>query len=258
MIAFSIWSINIYWYGIFYAVSFLIWYYYISLIIKKKLVEIPNPKEFPEDLMLYSIIWVLLWWRLWYVLIYNIGYFIENPLKIFYIWEWGMAFIWAFIWVTIAVYLLAKKYKISIFTIGDMILSFLPLGLGLGRIWNYLNKELYWIKCNNFLQENVWLLCKDFGDWEMKVVSQLLESLWEGWILLFVMQYLIWKKWLLKKSWRITAIFFIWYGIFRFLIEFVREHPAIDYIWPFSKTQYFMIVFVILWTILLNFGWNKE
>ena len=258
MIAFSIWSINIYWYGIFYAVSFLIWYYYISLIIKKNIVNIPKSKEFPEDLMIYSILWVLIWWRLWYVLIYNIGYFIENPLKVFYVWEWWMAFIGAFVGVAIAIYLLSKKYKIHFLNIGDMLLSFIPLGLGLGRIWNYLNKELYWIKCNNFLQENVWLLCKNFWDGELRIISQLLESLWEGWILLVLMQYLVWKKWILKKPGRVTALFFVWYGVFRFLIEFVREHPSIDYIWIFSKTQYFMIVFIILWIFLLNFGWNKE
>ncbi len=258
MIAFSIGSINIYWYWIFYAISFLLGYYYISLIIKKELIKIPNSKEFPEDLMIYTILWVLIWWRLGYVFIYNIWYFITNPIKIFYVWEWWMAFIGAFIWVGIAIYLLSKKYKISLLKISDMILSFLPIGLGIGRIGNYLNKELYWINCNNFLQEHVWLLCKDFWDWHLRIISQLLESFWEWWILFVLMQYLVWKKGFLGKKWKISSIFIIWYGIFRFIIEFIRAHPTIDYIWPLSKTQYFMIVFVILWIYLLKFSWNKE
>jgi phosphatidylglycerol:prolipoprotein diacylglycerol transferase len=88
-----------------------------------------------------------------------------------------MAFAGAFIWVAIAIFLLAKKYKIKYLAITDLIVSFLPFGLWLGRIWNYLNQELYGKVCPDFL---VWsFLCSKFWTQEYHIANQLLESFFE-------------------------------------------------------------------------------
>lgn len=250
MVAFTIFWFSVHWYGIFYAIAFLVWYFFISYIVNKtNFVKIYNKEEFMDDLLMYTVLWVLLWWRLGYVLFYNFSYFLHNPIKVFYVWEWGMAFAGAFIWVWVSLYLLSKKYKISYFTVTDLIVSILPFGLWLGRIWNYLNWELFWKHCPDYL---LWtFLCKDYGMWWYNISNQLIESFFEWWLLLLIFQYLVWKKKILLSRWKLTAIFIIYYSTVRFILEFVRYHPS-DYILYFSLSisQYLMIIFFIIWIVV--------
>jgi len=249
MVAFSFFWLKIYWYGIFYAVSFLVGYFYIRYLLNHgKYINIKNKEAFLDDLLMYVVLWVLIWGRLGYVLFYNLKYFIHYPWKIIAVWEWGMAFAGAFMWVAISLYLLAKKYKIHYFTLTDIIVSILPFGLWLGRIGNYLNWELFWKACPDFLTTT--FLCKDYGLWGLNISNQLLESFLEGWLLLAIFQYLVWKKWILLSRWKLTIIFVIYYSTVRFFLEFIRYHPQ-DYILYFglSISQYFMILFFIIWLI---------
>jgi len=258
MVAFSIFWFDIHYYGIFYAVSFLLWFFYIKYIIDKwKFITIKNKDKFLDDIFTYIVLWVLLWWRLGYVLFYNFTYFLHNPIKVFYVWEWGMAFAWAFLWVWIAIYLLAKKYKLLFFSISDLIVSILPFGLWIWRIWNYLNWELFWQSCPNFLNNT--FLCKDYWLWWLNLSNQLLESFFEGWLLLIIFQYLVWKKWILLSRWKLTIIFILYYSTVRFLLEFLRYHPG-NYILFFllSISQYFMIIFFIIWIIFFYFKFIKN
>ena len=262
MVALNIFWVNIYWYGIFYAVSFLLWYIYIWIVVNKKLslksLDQWKKEEFVDDYMFHLILWVLLWGRLWYVLIYNPSFFLANPHKVFFVWEWGMAFVWAFVWVMLALLLLGKKYKIWLLSLTDIVVSFLPFWLWLWRVWNFLNKELYGIECPKTIIEKISFLCHDFGDGSMRFVSQMMESFGEWWILLIVMQYLVWKKWWLKYQWLLTWLFMIVYSLFRFSIEFIRWHPQIDYWLFFSKTQWIMIPFFIVWVYLMRKWYTKK
>jgi phosphatidylglycerol:prolipoprotein diacylglycerol transferase len=258
MIAFSIWPVDIHYYGLFYAISFIIWYFYLSFLFKKKNISSNNTqfdnKIFIDDIIFYIIMWVLLWWRLWYVFFYNLSYFVESPWKVFYIREWWMAFAGAFIWVSIAMYLLTKKHKINIFTISDSVLSIAVLWIWLWRIWNYLNQELYWQACNSFFQNNVSFMCNYFWTNTLHFSNQLLESFLEGWLLFIIFQFLIRNKNILKKKWFITITFVLAYSLMRFTLEFIRYHPE-NYILHFwlSISQYLMIIFFIFWIFLLFF-----
>jgi len=257
MVAISFFWIHIYWYGIFYAVSFLIGFFYIKYLLNHlKSISIINKDEFLDDLLMYVVLWVLFWWRFGYVFFYNFSYFLESPLKVFYVWEWWMAFAGAFLWVGLSLYLLAKKYKINFFSLTDIIVSILPFGLWIWRIWNYLNWELYGKACPNFLETT--FLCKDYGLWWLNISNQLLESFFEWWLLLFIFQYLVWKKWILLSRWKLTTIFVIYYATIRFFLEFIRYHPN-DYILYFwlSISQYFMILFFIIWLLFLFLN-NKK
>lgn len=251
MIAFSIWPIHIHWYGIFYAVSFLLGYFYVKYILKKnKWIEVSNPGKFLDDLFFFVVLGVLLGWRLGYVFFYNPEYFLKYPWKVFFVWEWWMAFAGAFIWVAIALYFLSKKYRISFIRVTDLIVSFLPFWLWLWRIGNYLNWELFWKACPSFL---IWtFLCNTFWTGSLHISNQLLESFFEWWLLFFIFQYLVWKKDILKKEGVLTVFFILYYSIVRFLLEFVRWHPK-DYILYFwlSISQYFMILFFVLGMVLL-------
>lgn len=256
MIAFSIWPINIYYYGIFYAVSFLLWFLYIKYILHLwKYVYVKDKKSFIDDIFFYIVLWVLIWGRLGYVFFYNFDYFLANPLKIFYVWEWGMAFVWAFIWVGIALYLLSKKYKISFYSVSDLILSFAPFGILLWRFWNYLNSELYGKVCPESL---VWtFLCSNFWTSQLYLSNQLLEAFFEGFLLFIIFQFLVHKKNILLKRWFITILFVLSYSFIRFILEFFRYHEEnLLYAW-FSISQYFMVLFFLFWIYLLYRNLNK-
>lgn len=250
MIVFSIWNINIYYYGLFYVISFILWYLYIKKIVNhKKFLNITNKKSFIEDVSFFVILWVLIWWRLWYVLFYNFDYFLQNPLKIFYIQEGWMAFVWAILWVLIALYYLSKKYKILLFSISDMILSFAPFGIFLWRIWNFLNKELYGKICPKFLNETI--LCSTYGDWNLYLSNQLFEAFFEWFLLFLIFQYFVFKKHYLLKRWFISIFFILYYSIVRFVLEFFRYHPVNYLYFWLSISQYFMILFFIFWIVLI-------
>ena len=249
MIAFKIWPIAIYWYGIFYAISFLLGYFYVKKLALKYL-KLSNFSKFLEDLLFFSILGVLIWGRLWHVFFYEFSYFVQNPLKIFAVWEWWMAFVGGFIWVAISLYFLARKYKINYFKLTDLIVSFAPFWIWLGRIGNYLNQELYWKECPGFL---LWtFLCNNFWTDKFYIANQLLEAFFEGFLLFAIFQYLVWKKNILNKPGLLTCIFVICYSFARFLLEFVRLNPQ-DCILYFglSISQYFMILFFLVWLVLI-------
>lgn len=250
MEAFSIFWYKIHYYWIFYAVSFILWFSYIRKIIGDWIYfKVNRKKEFLEDIFLYVGLWVLVWWRLGYVFFYNFAYFLENPLKVFFINEWWMAFAWAFIWVWIWFYLLWRKYKISTFSISDLVLSFAPFGIMIWRLWNYLNWELFGDKCPNFLINTI--LCKDYWNGYLQLSNQLLESFFEGFVLFVLLQFFVRKKSKLQNRGFVTVFFILYYSICRFILEFLRYHPQ-DYILHFwlSISQYFMILFFILWLFI--------
>ncbi len=251
MIAFHIWPLAVHWYGIFYAVSFLLGYFYVKLVIKyNKWLKVDE--NFVDDLLFYTILWVLFGGRLGYVFFYNFNYFLHNPIKVFYVWEGWMAFVWAFIWVALALWLLSRKYKINYLSITDLIVSFLPFWLGLGRIWNFINWELFWKICPVFLIGT--FLCYKFWLPEYHIANQLLESFFEGWLIFLIFQYLVWKKNILKNTWLLTWIFIVYYAIVRFILEFIRWHPDNYILWGgLSKSQYFMIFLFIIGLLILIF-----
>lgn len=281
MIAFSIWPINVYRYWIFYFISFIVVYFFLKYISKKDFLNnYPKLKNLLsnklEDILIYSILWVLVWWRLWHVLIYDLSYFMENPLDIFALWKGGMSFIWWIIWVTLALLIFKKRNKIStkdILILGDLTLSIVPFGIMLWRIWNFLNQELYGIIVpNNFwgLSDRVVELFKitnifyvyDQIDSYLRVNTNLLASFFEGFIILLITQILIRKQIRKKKvlPGQITGIFFMLYSLFRFLLEYIRQDSQFEFIWLFTKSQWFFIWLFILWFCIFynnKFKWKK-
>ena len=96
-----------------------------------------------DDLINYSIVGIILGGRIGYALGYNTIYFIQNPLEIFLIWQGGMSFHGGFLGMALSIYLVARKHKISVLALGDLIALVAPIGLFFGRISNFINGELY-------------------------------------------------------------------------------------------------------------------
>jgi phosphatidylglycerol:prolipoprotein diacylglycerol transferase len=275
MIAFSIFWINIYRYWIFYLLWFIISYIFLLWIWKKKYFKkykkLQNILENDlETLFIILILWVLIWWRLWHVLIYDLKYFLNYPLDIFKIRQWGMSFIWWIIWVIIWIFIFLrtrKFWKKEFIILLDLLACILPLCIALWRLWNFLNQELYWIIFNNPLwrsETTIWTLSSlwflhiyDKIDSTLRINTNFLSMIFE-WILLFIVLIIVFIKQIKEKKrkiWKISMIFLLRYSTVRFLLEYLRQDSQSEFIWLFTKSQRFFIIFIItgiIITIYLN------
>ena len=270
MIAFSIFWINVYRYWIFYLIGFLLAYCFLFFIWKKKYFhKFPKLQNLLENdletLFIILILWVLIWWRLGHVLIYDFKYFVDNPLDIFKIWQWWMSFIgwilWVVLWVTI--FICKKKFSRKEFVILlDLLCCILPLCIAFWRLWNFLNQELYWIIFNNSLWRSKWtvwtlislwfLHIYDKIDTSLRINTNLLSIIFE-WILLFINLIIIFIKQIKndkRKIWKIWVTFLLRYSIIRFLFEYIRQDSQSEFIWPFTRSQRFFVIFIIVGIIL--------
>ena len=269
MIAFSIFWINIYRYGIFYLVGFLLAYCFLYFIWRKKYFhKYPKLQNLLENdletLFIILILWVLIWWRLGHVLIYDFQYFLHNPLDIFKVWQWWMSFIGWILWVIIWVSLFIWKKNFSrkeFILLLDLLACILPLCIALWRLWNFLNQELYWIVFNNpfwWSEWTVWTLTSMWFlhiynkiDSALRINTNLLSIIFE-WILSFTTLIIIFIREIKndkRKIWRISMIFLLRYSIIRFLFEYIRQDSQSEFIWPFTKSQRFFVIFIVLWII---------
>ena len=270
MVAFSILGRNIYRYWIFYLVGFITAYFFLYFIWRKKYFhKFPNLQNLLEkdleNLFIILILWVLVWWRLWHVLIYDFQYFVNNPLDIFKIWQWWMSFIWWILWVVlwVSIFIWKKRFSRKEFVILlDLLCCILPLCIAFWRLWNFLNQELYWIIFNNPFWRTEWTIWTltslwflhiyDKIDSSLRINTNLLSIIFE-WILLFITLIIIFVKQIKKdkrKIWKIWVIFLLRYSIIRFLFEYIRQDSQSEFIWPFTRSQRFFVIFIIVGIIL--------
>ena len=257
-VAFSVWNLQIHRYGIFYVISFIVGYLYLRFIIKKfKFFSL----ELLDDLLFVTVLGVLLGWRLWHVLIYNFNYYLNHPLQIFAIRNGGMSFVGWVIWVSIWLFYIKKKYNLNfkkLLLVSDLILLVVPLGIFLGRIGNFLNQELYGKIINitqlptyitNIAKKLMLIHIYTNVDLNRRINTNFLEAFFEWIIIFIILNYIFWKK-PTQKSWKITSLFLILYWIIRFLMEFLRDYNKTEFIWPLTKTQWIMILFIFWWFYL--------
>lgn len=128
-------------YGLFYALGFVIAYFLISYLAKKR--ELNLTKDDVADLLLYEIIGVVLGARLVYVLVYNPLFYLQNPFEIIAVWHGGLSFHGGLLGAIVAGYLYCKKKKIEFYDLADIAVIPVALALALGRIGNFMNAELY-------------------------------------------------------------------------------------------------------------------
>ena len=270
MIAFTVFWRDIYRYGIFYLIGFILAFCFLFYVWRKKYFhKFQSLQKLLENdletLFIILILWVLIWWRLGHVLIYDFQFFINNIPDVFKIWHWWMSFIgwiiWVILWVTIFVW--KKKFSRKEYIILlDLICCILPLCIAFWRLWNFLNQELYWIVFNNTLwrtESTIWTLTSlwflhiyDKIDSSLRINTNLLSIIFE-WLLLFITLIIIFIKQIKndkRKIWKIWVIFLLRYSIIRFLFEYVRQDSQSEFIWPFTKSQRFFVIFTITWIII--------
>ena len=168
-----------------------------------------------DDLLFYGVLGVVLGGRLGEVLFYHPDYYFSQPLEIFAVWKGGMSFHGGFLGVLIAMALFARKRKIAWLQLMDFIAPLTPLGLGAGRIGNFINGEL-WGRPTDV----PWGMVFPNVDNVPRHPSQLYEFALEG-LALFALLWLYSNK--PRPSGAVLGLSIIGYGSFRFLAEFTRN-----------------------------------
>lgn len=213
-IALQIGPFGVHWYGLMYLIGFLggLW------LGKWRVRQNPQSgwKETEvDDLLFFAALGVILGGRLGYVVFYQPTYFLSHPLEVFYLWQGGMSFHGGFLGVLTAMIFFARKTGKRWLAIMDFVAPLVPLGLGAGRMGNFINGEL-WGRATDV----PWGMVFPQVDQVVRHPSQLYEFALEG-IVLFLILWLYSRK--PRPVGAVSALFLIGYGSFRFLVEFTRE-----------------------------------
>jgi phosphatidylglycerol:prolipoprotein diacylglycerol transferase len=229
--------IRLSWYGLMYVFGFLISYLLVRHQMKRK--DFGISKQEVENLYFYLIIGLMVGARLGYVLFYDLKIYLTDPLEILAIWHGGMSFHGGLIGVLIVGILFSWKNKKSFWRIADLIIVTAPIGLGLGRIGNFINGELY-----GRVTQIPWGMIFPKGGPFPRHPSQLYESALEGGVLFLIL-------WLIKDKklpvGGLLALFLFLYGVFRFSIEFFREPDAhLGFVFgPFTMGQVLTVFMIV-------------
>ena len=164
----------------------------------------------------YALFGVLVGGRLGYVLFYDLKGSLENPAEILKIWKGGMASHGGILGVCIALWIFARRRRVPFLHVLDLAALVAPIGLGLGRIANFINGELWGRPATV-----PWAVIFPKGGEFPRHPSQLYEALAEG-LLLFLLLWLFHRK-LLPKTGALSAVFAFGYSVGRIVCEQFRE-----------------------------------
>lgn len=225
------------WYGFFYAMGLFTAY----LLSEKRLRNSGILKPGEEGRLFNAIILgVIVGARAGYCLVYNLPYYLEHPLEVFFIWNGGLSFHGGFAGVLLALWLMGGRTLRGLYVWGDAFALYTPIGLGLGRLGNFMNSELV-----GRPTDGSWGVIFEKVDALPRHPSQLYESLLEG-LLLFTILRLISLK--TKTPGILLWSFVAFYAIFRFTVEFFRQpDEQLGYVLgPLSMGQLLSIPMLLL------------
>ncbi|MEI7816022.1 MAG: prolipoprotein diacylglyceryl transferase [Desulfuromonadales bacterium] len=212
----SIGPLQFRWYGLMYVLSFIATYFIIRSEVSRK--KLSLTKDDVADLVFYGAMGVVLGGRTGYILFYNLGFYLANPLKLLAVWEGGMSFHGGFLGVMCAFLLYARRKQIPFLSLIDMAALCAPVGLGLGRIGNFINGELY-----GRPTDSAWGIIFPGSGGIPRHPSQLYEAFLEGLILFVVVRFVSKQS---QASGVTTCAAIAGYGLFRFIVEFFRQPDA--------------------------------
>ncbi len=247
----SIGPLQIHWYGAMYLLGFLGGFWLAR--VRSKLPNSPVKPEQIEDLTLYVALGVVLGGRAGYVLFYNFPQFLEDPLWLFKVWDGGMSFHGGLLGVIAAVWLYARKINKPFVSLMDFSAPMVPIGLGLGRLGNFINQELW-----GRPTDSAWgMVFPRDPEGLPRHASQLYEFALEG-VVLFVV--LLWFSRSPRPPYTVSALFLVLYGCFRFAVEFVREpdiHLGFDLFNWMTRGQILCIPMIVVGLGLLIWAYKK-
>ncbi|MFU8798009.1 MAG: prolipoprotein diacylglyceryl transferase [Gammaproteobacteria bacterium] len=215
-VALSMGSVKIHWYGIMYLIAFAS-----AWALARWRAGQPNSgwnAEQVADVIFFGAVGVILGGRIGYMLFYNFAALLENPLALFKLWEGGMSFHGGLLGVLLAMFLYGRKVQKSFFEITDFIAPLVPVGLGAGRMGNFINGELW-----GRITDVPWAMLYPRGGNLPRHPSELYEFFLEG-IVLFIILWVYSAK--PKPRMAVSGVFLVGYGILRSIAECFREPDA--------------------------------
>lgn len=244
-IAFSVGPVSVHWYGLAYLFGFLC-----AGIVMYRTAKRWGLSLSIDDVMTIGVsaaFGVILGARLFYVIFYGAGYYLEHPVEIFLINEGGMSFHGGLVGAIIGGYLACRYLKLSFFTVADLAAIGAPLGLLFGRCANFINGEL-WGKPTDL----PWGVIFETGGNVARHPSQLYEAALEG-IVLFIILFALSRKRPARPQGTFIGTFLTLYGVFRFLVEFVRvPDEQLGYLFgPITMGQLLSLPLVVAGVVVL-------
>ncbi|WP_193016068.1 prolipoprotein diacylglyceryl transferase [Proteus sp. FME41] len=271
-VMFSIGPVSLHWYGMMYLVGFVF-----ALWLANRRAAKPNSgwnKNEVETLLYVGFVGVFIGGRLGYVLFYNLPVFLNDPLYLFKVWDGGMSFHGGLIGVICAMIWFAKRTKRKFFQVADFVAPLIPFGLGLGRIGNFINGELWgrvtldtpWaFLFPNSRSEDLQLVAQDPSTLlpiiqEYGVLprhpSQLYEMLLEGVVLFIILNIFVRKN---RPVGSVSGLFLIGYGAFRIIVEFFRQPDAqLGLFSGVSMGQLLSVPMILLGVIFMVWAYRQD
>tara|TARA_B100000989_G_scaffold263673_1_gene215687 strand:+ start:59 stop:847 length:789 start_codon:yes stop_codon:yes gene_type:complete len=218
-VIFSFGIIDIRWYSLAYIIGILFGISLIKRLNKFKGNLISN--KVIDSFLIWAVVGIIVGGRVGYVLFYQTKLFLNNPFYIFEIWNGGMSFHGGLLGVIFSIYFFSRYKKISFLYLSDLVSVVAPIGLFLGRIANFINTELIG-RPTEFYISVIYPTIDNIP----RHPSQLYEAFFEG-LILFIILISIFLSHRDKKNFGVlSGIFLLNYGIFRFIIEYMREPDA--------------------------------
>jgi len=242
--------IQLRWYGLMYLIGLTAAYFLVQRKVTHKGLAIRKDQVY--DMVVYAAFGVFLGGRIGYTLFYNFSYYIQNPLKLLAVWEGGMSFHGGLIGTAIALIWFSRRQGIPTYTVADLATAVTPIGLGFGRIGNFINGELY----GRSTDVN-WCMVFPTGGSACRHPSQLYEAALEG-LTLFVV---LW--WIDRRRTPPGTIFWTFitgYGISRLTVELFREPDQhLGFILgPITMGQVLSLPMVLVGITMLILGYYKN
>lgn len=221
-VALDLGIIQIHWYGLMYVFGFLGGYWLASRRIARG--RFPLTRDQLSDFIGWVALGVIVGGRVGYMVFYQPAKLVENPLSLVYVWEGGMAFHGGLLGVIALTWWFARRHRIAPLALGDALAPLVPIGLGLGRLGNFIGGELW-----GRVSDVPWAMVFPGAGPLARHPSQLYQFALEG-VALFVI--LWWFSSRPRRPGQVTGLFLALYGLFRFVVEFVREPDAhLGFIW---------------------------
>lgn len=225
------------WYGLMYLLGFAGSFLLVRFRLNKERKVLPD--EQVEDVYFYLILGLIVGARVGYMFFYNLPETIYDPISILYVWQGGMSFHGGLIGTVLAGIIYCRSRGISAMALGDILVITAPIGLGFGRLGNFINGELW-----GRVTDLPWGMVFPGAGPEPRHPSQLYELALEG-FLLFAVLWFARKR--LTKPGQMTALFLILYGILRSSVEFFRQpDPQLGYIFGFITMGQILSCLMIL------------
>ena len=210
------------WYSLAYLAGIFIGYWYLLKLLAKP--GAPMARRHADDLVFYAALGIILGGRIGYVLFYNLGYYAQHPVDVLKLWDGGMSFHGGLVGTVLGILYLSWKQKLPALRIHDYVACVAPIGLFFGRLANFVNHELWgaptnvpWAVRFPEVVAGVTILGPP------RHPSQIYEAILEGVVLFAILWWMFWKTEARYQPGKLVGAFGFFYGIFRFLVEFVRE-----------------------------------